>query len=200
MTTAASVHDTQRPVTSTPQATTATTTSPAPAGLARRAFLTAAATAGAAAAIAPAAALAAGTAGRDPIFEVIERHRAASQRIEDWCDRMYALETELPEEKRATEISGGEVYVAEGDDPRWIAHQHDWIRLTDEADAIAAELVSFESITRAGAVAVLNYAVEYNRRNEWPEWVYNEDGSRETWHMALHIALAGALQNGEVSA
>jgi hypothetical protein len=174
------------------------TTNRSPAKPSRRTLIAAAAPAGAAAAITSAAATAAASATPDPIFDMIARHRKAITRIETWCNRGDILEGELPKDKRQSDISRN-FQAVEGDDPVWTAHQQVGYILYDAADDIARELVSFDSISTAGLSALIDYSIEFDGRNEWPD-ICSDDGTESSWHQALLAALAAALHSGEISA
>ena len=59
-------------------------------------------------------------------------------------------------------------------------------------------LVDFETITPAGAVALLEYVavVEKQDAQAWPSELVDDDDKRQTWHYFLMTNLAAALTNG----
>jgi hypothetical protein len=134
----------------------------------------------------------------DPILEVIERHRRA---YHAWMDGMGEDEIEalIPKARRKSNIVGA-LYGATdwqvaGDDPRWIAHIENGVRTSAEHDAAAMALVEFETITRAGVVALLEYvaSVEKQDAQAWPDSLVDDDDQRQTWHYFLMTNLAATL-------
>src|SRR5437762_823191 len=59
----------------------------------------------------------------DPILAAIEKHRAAYAAHGDAVRRNFALEEELPKDRRQSDITVWETKIVETDDPRWIASQ-----------------------------------------------------------------------------
>jgi hypothetical protein len=172
----------------------------APAGLARRAFVTALAGGAAAAIVAPAAALASGE--PDPIFAAIDRHRRAYQ---DYFDNLGEDEVEeaVPQERRASclvdALFGQPDWQVPGDDPRWIAHIETACRTSKEQEEAALALVSSENLSVAGATALLRYAVELEAKDSmcWPNDVCDDDGDnkRRSFQFFLMKQVAEALGN-----
>jgi hypothetical protein len=133
----------------------------------------------------------------DPIFAAIERHRRAYR---DWMDGMGEdeIEAAVPRERRQSSLHGGLFggpdWQVAGDDPRWIAHIEDARRTSIEHEAAAMALVSFDAISLAGAVALLEYvaSVEAKDPEAWPDFEV-EDGRIRDWHYFLTANLATAL-------
>jgi hypothetical protein len=157
MTQADSVH-------STPRTNTPTT---------RRRFLstTAALAAGSAAlglAIPPALAT------DDPIYEAIEKHRAAFARVSAAIDVEQAAEAATPKGMRKTDEFYLEAREAVG--AAWDA----------EGDA-AIELLNVYPTTMVGVVALLNYAISADTDGEtWPRHLLSDDGETGgSWHNFL---------------
>jgi hypothetical protein len=141
----------------------------------------------------------AGTSERipDPILTVIERHRRARR---DWMagfgeDEIEAL---VPASRRHSSLvdalQGHPDWQVAGDDPRWIAHIENACRTDTEHYEAAAELVSFDTISLAGVVALLNYvaSVEATDPEGWPDF-RDDDGRIRDFHYFLTSNLAAAL-------
>lgn len=135
----------------------------------------------------------------DPIYAAIERHRRAYQ---DWMDNLGEdeIEAAVPRELRKSDLVGAlhgdSDWQVAGDDPRWIAHIETACRVdTENADA-AIELVSFDSISLAGAVALLKYVatVEAKDPGAWPADLMTVDNVRRSWHFFLIDSLSRALR------
>jgi hypothetical protein len=126
----------------------------------------------------------------DPILAAIERHRRAYR---DWMDSMGEdeIEAAVPSERRKSNIVGA-LYGAPdwqvaGDDPRWIAHIENGCRTGIEHDQAAIALVSFDTISLAGVVALLEYVASLEAKDPeaWPSDLVDDDGERRTWHYFL---------------
>jgi hypothetical protein len=105
----------------------------------------------------------------DPILAAIERHKAAFARSLSWIDRHCKLESELPEEKRCSQLSI-EGIVVETDDPRWIEAERQ-LDLTGDAEIDAAyALIEVIPTTRLGLLALLEHAVSHDTDGRaWPD-------------------------------
>ena len=132
----------------------------------------------------------------DPIYHVIERHRAAYAAFDRLVTEQATHEESIPSERRQSDDS--ETIVAT-DDPRWIDFTK---RLdageTEEADA-SADLASTEPTTLAGVAAVLTYAFEFNGRGyrEFGAYEMVDDADDENerpakWSYFFHRTLARA--------
>lgn len=109
------------------------------------------------------------------------------------------IEAAVPSERRKSNIVGA-LYGAPdwqvaGDDPRWIAHFETACRTGIEHEAAAMALVSFDTISLAGAVALLEYVagVEAKDPEAWPDFVDQEDGKNHSWHYFLIASLVEIL-------
>jgi hypothetical protein len=168
----------------------------------RRSFLLKAATvaAGSAAlAIAPPAIALPGA--PDPILEAIEAHKAARATWIEWVDRHSDLETELPKDKRQSNIDAWEELIIFADDPRWIEAERELMRTSDLETDAAVVLVTVQPTTLAGILALLNYAVQADTDGQgWPDSLQSGDGKiTRSWQFFLIEGVAEALA-GMVSA
>lgn len=127
----------------------------------------------------------------DPIFAAIERHRAAYAAYDATLGE-DELEERIPAELRQSsfhdannDVPGWRVPT---DHPDWIAHIEEQISAAEEDAEAAAELVSTEGLTPAGAVALLAYARDREERgNAWPDF---EEGS---WNYLMLCRVTEAL-------
>jgi len=90
---------------------------------------------------------------------------------------------------------GDEEWRVPTDAPAWIAHiEEGCAAYKEEIDASIA-LVSSENLSRAGALALLQYAMEVEAKDSecWPDELYDDNGKRRTWHFFLMEKIAGAL-------
>src|ERR1041385_251672 len=158
----------------------------------RRGFLSTAAALAASAAVAtPAHAADAST--PDPIFEVIEVHKAARLAFENAVSRGCALEQELPREKTRSWVTVWEEEIVETDDPRWIDSIREVNRASDAATDAAYALANVAPTTMAGVVGLLQYAISFPPE-EWPEGVESdEDTETRPWHTFLIEMLIAVL-------
>ena len=158
----------------------------------RRGFLSTAAALAASAAVAtPANAADAST--PDPIFEVIEVHKAARLAFENAVSRGCALEQELPREKTRSWVTVWEEEIVETDDPRWIDSIREVNRASDAATDAAYALANVAPTTMAGVVGLLQYAISFPPE-EWPEGVESdEDTETRPWHTFLIEMLIAVL-------
>ena len=158
----------------------------------RRGFLSTAAALAASAAVAIPA-NAASAPGADPILEAIEVHRAARLAFENAVSRNFALEQELPREKRRSYITVWEEEIVETDDPRWIDSVREVDRTSDAATDAAYALANVAPTTMAGVVGLLQYAISFPPE-EWPEGVASDDDSEtRPWHTFLIETLIAVL-------
>jgi hypothetical protein len=133
----------------------------------------------------------------DPILAAIERHRRAYQ---DWMDNMGEDEIEdaVPSECRQSSLVGALYgdpdWQVAGEDPRWLAHIETACRTTTAREDAAIALVSFDTLSLAGVVALLEYvaSVEAKDPESWPD-LADDDGSIRNWHFFLVERLAEAL-------
>ncbi|OSI67654.1 hypothetical protein [Bradyrhizobium canariense] len=131
----------------------------------------------------------------DPIFAVIERHRAAYAAYDATLGE-DELEERIPFELRQSSFfdaqRGDPHWRVPTDHPDWIAHIEESARAQCEEEEAATELVSTEGLTPAGAVALLAYARDReDRGDQWPNF---EEGS---W---LYLMLCRAVEALAVSA
>jgi hypothetical protein len=91
-------------------------------------------------------------------------------------DREYALEDELPEEKRQSFVHVGQEKIVETDDPRWIASERAVLEGWDAVDQASFDLINVEPTTMAGIMALLRYAAEFaGRGSTFPNAALDED-------------------------
>jgi hypothetical protein len=123
----------------------------------------------------------------DPIFEAIEAHKAARVAAESILDVHTMLEKELPRERRRSDINVWEEKIVETDDPRWIECERAVMRAWEAEDNAAIDLVCIKPTTRAGFLALLDHAVDYDTDGHgWPRELQSDDGKRtRDWHQFL---------------
>lgn len=135
----------------------------------------------------------------DPILATIERHRRAYR---DWMDSYGEDELEdlIPEARMQSSLCKALYrdpdWKIEGDDPRWIAHIENACRTSAEHDEASIALVSFDTITVAGAAALLDYVKDHDAKDweSWPELEDPETGRLHSWHYFLAANLADAMR------
>lgn len=120
----------------------------------------------------------------DPILEAIETHKAANAKFLEWVRFHNKLESELPEEKRRSDINAWETKIVESDDGRWIEAERQ-VDLTGDAERNAAwALLEVTPTTRAGILALLVHADVHDVDGfSWPD----------DWHRSLIEILAEEL-------
>ncbi|MCA1430208.1 MULTISPECIES: hypothetical protein [Bradyrhizobium] len=134
----------------------------------------------------------------DPIFAVIEAHKAARATWIGWVDRHCALELELPQDKRQSRVNVWDDEIIQTDDPRWIEAEREVHRTSDAEMDAACELVNVRPTTRAGLLALLNHAMLYDTDGEgWPRDLISDDGKRtRSWQTFLIENVTVALTMG----
>jgi len=133
----------------------------------------------------------------DPILAAIERHRRAYR---EWMAGFGEdeIEAAVPSSRRHSSLvdalHGHPDWQVEGDDPRWIAHIENACRTDNEHYLAAMELVSFDTISFSGAVALLEYvaSVEAKDPEGWPDF-RDDDGRIRDFHYFLTSNLAACL-------
>jgi hypothetical protein len=127
--------------------------------------------------------------GHDPIYAAIEAHKAARAAVVPVIDAHQALESELPQERRRSDVNVWGEKIVETDDPRWIECERAVMRAWDAAEETAIALVCIQPTTREGFLALLDHAVAYDTDgNGWPTGVglIDDDGKRtRDWHQFL---------------
>jgi hypothetical protein len=109
------------------------------------------------------------------------------------------IEALVPKARRKSSLfdalHGDTDWQVAGDDPRWIAHIETACRTGIEHEAAAMALVSFDTISVSGAVALPEHvaSIEAKDCGAWPDLVDQEDGKSHSWHYFLIINLAAAL-------
>ena len=137
----------------------------------------------------------------DPILEASEGHKAAYVAFTAELGRQYALEKELPKERRKSSIDAWETKIVEADDPRWIEAEKA-VRQASEAETDAAiKLVDVRPCTTAGILALLEYVLLCERRGDaWPQGLADDNDKDRSWYYFMienvATALAGGMANG----
>ncbi|MGY4193364.1 hypothetical protein [Bradyrhizobium sp. USDA 4520] len=167
-------------------------------GINRRSIMNMFVSSAAAAVAAPAVALASAPESDDPIFDLIEAHKAAERDIDEHIlleDQLCAI---IPEEKRASTTWGSELKLVETDDPRWIEFTKGMVSRWQRAQERACALLNVgDDLSVAGAVALLAYVVEHHETGSaWPEQLMEDaDGNYVgEWSQCLHRVVLGALE------
>jgi hypothetical protein len=135
----------------------------------------------------------------DPILEAIEGHRAAYVAFSAELERQYALEEELPEERRKSSIDSWETEtkIVETDDPRWIDAEKAWRQASEAETDAAIKLVNVRPCTPAGILALLEYVLLCERRGDaWPQGLVDDNDKERSWYYFLIENIATALTLG----
>jgi hypothetical protein len=134
---------------------------------------------------------------QDPIFAAIGAHRAATAGVLAIVEAHDALETELPKNKRRSNITICGEEIVESDDPRWIDCERAVILAWKVQDEAAVALLNVRPTTLAGVTALLRYAVEANVDDQvWPAEPLTDDaGNQRSWHQFLVESVAAAISN-----
>jgi predicted enzyme involved in methoxymalonyl-ACP biosynthesis len=163
----------------------------APAGLARRAFVTALAGGAAAAIVAPAASLASGE--PDPIFAAIDAHNVGLASFDNLIEENYRLEATLPKEVRQSSITIHGKCIVETDAPEWLANERAReAAMEAEADS-ELKLATIVPTTMAGISALLALAAS-DQDSMWRE-LADDDGIARQWEFFVMRNCAEALAN-----
>jgi hypothetical protein len=134
----------------------------------------------------------------DPIFAAIEAHKMAYANLVAIVEAHSLLESELPREKRRSNVSVWEENIVEADDPRWIDNERAFLRAADAEEDAAMELINAEPTTVAVAAALLKHVVAMEAKGwGWPSGL-QEDEAKPTpigknWEVFLHRNLAELL-------
>jgi hypothetical protein len=142
--------------------------------------------------------------GLDPIFDLIERHKATEAEIDAAVDVHCDLEKSLPQDRRKTFFCAWSQEIIPTDDPRWIAaQQREWGAFKAGDDA-ACGLLEIRPTTLPGIAALLQYAFDFVARGrEWPDRLgddkADENPSRYApeaydWSSLLHRHVAESLR------
>ena len=161
-----------------------------------------------AAAVAPAAGLAVIASGGiaraiaapDPVYAVIEAHKAATKALNHLLDETAALEKTLPDDRRQSVITARETVVSSSDGrPEWIANERAVVAACEREREAAMAILKTPPSSLSGVAAILDYAAAYVRNgNEWPDSL-TEDGGRDErrgqfWETLFQEMLAKAVQ------
>jgi hypothetical protein len=130
----------------------------------------------------------------DPIYAAIEHHKAAvaafSEAVLQQC-----LEEALPPGKRRSWIAGGA--IIEADDPQWIQSERHHAATSNAMDEAAEALLNVEPQTLAGAIALLQHAVEHIDSHKGdPNWLDIETnaGKRSPEYFLMRNAASALKQ------
>jgi hypothetical protein len=141
----------------------------------------------------------------DPIMQLIDRHKAATDDLDAACSHLSDMEEAIPDQLRQGDACRWEVDVVETDAPRWTAAN---IRYNDciiRQDAIAIEMLKVRPTTLTGLRAMLTYAAQHvaegyiwpNDRDQLKHLDQDEDtmnpGGRD-WNFYLIRNLGEAVQ------
>jgi hypothetical protein len=134
----------------------------------------------------------------DPIHQAIADHEAAYAAYSACLDTQFALEDELPADRRQSDISQWETKIVETDDPRWIDTEKNRSALSEAEDDTALELIITGPTTLAGAAALMQYVTSLEEKgHSWPAGLRegDEDKSKigHNWEVYLHRNLAAVL-------
>ena len=128
----------------------------------------------------------------DPILAAIEDHKTARAVWIANVDRHSDLENELPRDKRQSSVDAWEEKIVETDDPRWIECERAVIKTSDAEIDATIPLVDVTPTTRAGILALLQYAVSNDTDGEgWPRDLVGDDGKTHCWQ---HFLLENILE------
>jgi hypothetical protein len=138
----------------------------------------------------------------DPIYLAIDAHRKAHAAHVAAVDREYALEDELPRQKRRSWVTASETRLVGTDDPAFIMSALVTRHASDQLFTAAIQLLEVRPTTIAGVIALANYAEEYMAAgNGWPEDVVDDDDDEPrdwTRHLLEGIAVAlKAISQGD---
>jgi hypothetical protein len=133
--------------------------------------------------------------GADPIFAVIEAHRAAHASYVAAVDRNHELQEKLRASRRKSDFDGDDnLCVAATDDPDWIASERGWHVASAAEDSTALMLVELAPTTLIGVAALLRYSVEHiEGGGSWPDPESGDPDDGTDWSFFLHRNLADAL-------
>jgi hypothetical protein len=132
----------------------------------------------------------------DPIFAVIESHKAARAKWISAVSCHGQLETELPPGKCRSSVDVNGEHIVATDDPRWIECEREVMRTSDAEMDAACALLDVLPTTLAGACALLSHANAYDTDGEgWPRGLYSDDDRAigRSWYHFLVANLAAAL-------
>ena len=161
-----------------------------------------------AAAVAPAAGLAmiasagvarAMAATADPIYSVIEAHKAAMKALDHHLDETAVLEKTLSGDRRQREAARETVVSSSDGRPEWIANERAVVAACEREREAAMAILKTPPSSLSGVAAILDYAAAYVRNgNEWPDSL-TEDGGRaerrgQFWETLFQEMLAKAVQ------
>jgi hypothetical protein len=112
----------------------------------------------------------------DPIFALIDAHKAAVDAEREATDHLNAMEKSIPVDRQRGEIFG-EVIEVSTDDPRWTAACHLYNDACDKTYELAIDMINQPPVSVEGVAALLSYAQEFvEAGNLWPEISTDEDG------------------------
>jgi hypothetical protein len=126
----------------------------------------------------------------DPIFALIEQHRAAEDAFGALLIEQSKLEVELPDDLQQSKITVHGAEIVETDDPRWIAAAQASWGASEEGDRAALALLDTEPTTAAGLAALLRYVYQYEADGgQWPDNVLNDDDADDEYGVSFSSVL-----------
>src|SRR5271169_1694732 len=112
----------------------------------------------------------------EPIFHLIEDHKAAIAAEGAAAHHYSDLEETVPEERRRGDTCAWEVTEVTTDDPRWTAACHALNDAATKADEIAVEMLNVPISSFEGLAAVMAYAGEHIADGYlWPDSLEADD-------------------------
>jgi len=150
-------------------------------------------------AVVPVALVASVAAEVDPIFAAIETHRAAYVAFGDALKVQELLEESLPASAQRTRLWGwDDDEIVATDDPAWIECEQNRRLKADAEQHAALELAGIVPTTKAGIIALLQYAVAHiEAGNLWPSGLEDSEQPYKTgldWSYFVHCNIAEALE------
>lgn len=129
----------------------------------------------------------------EPIFAAIDAHRTVTAAVLSALKTHGALERDLPRDKRKSVVDAFEETIVPTDDPRWINNQREIAAAWDAQEDAACVLVSIMPTTRAGLLALLQYAIVADDDGQmWPD-LLNDGNRQRSWHQLLIANLVEIL-------
>jgi hypothetical protein len=133
----------------------------------------------------------------DPILEAIKAHKDAYAAFEAAVRVNFALDEEVPKERRRSSITVWETRIVETDDPRWIAAERAVSECSENETAASIMLINVKPTTLTGAAALLEYVAQHERRGDaWPDELVDDDDLATSFFRELCQNIAAVLSQG----
>ena len=135
----------------------------------------------------------------DPIYSVIEAHKAAMKALDHHLDETAVLEKTLSGDRRQREAARETVVSSSDGRPEWIANERAVVAACEREREAAMAILKTPPSSLVGVAAILEYSAAYVRNgNEWPDSL-TEDGGRDErrgqfWETLFQEMLAKAVQ------